>query len=350
MIIAFVAHGASNGGAGRVSSIICNGLAKSGHDVTYLAFYYDSIDYPIDDNVQYIKIPKRKNKISNYCHRNFTIQRTINSLQPDIIISFSTNIMLMTSFRWSKKIVYSLRNDPRSVNNGFFSNRIRQLLLKKARAVVFQTPGAKAFFSSRIQKKSVVIGNPIRDGLPLWTEHQHQKRIITACRLDGQKNISMLLKAFAIIYTHFSDYSLAICGEGPLKEQLIREAQDLGISKATEFFGFRNDVDALMAESSIFVLTSNYEGLSNSMLEALAIGIPVISTDSPPGGASLYIKDGINGFLVPVNDHIELSKKMDLLLRNQSICEKFSSKSTTIRKTLSTEMVLSQWEKLLTKD
>lgn len=348
MKIVFVAHGASNGGAGRVSSILCNELSKLGHTIYYMAFYYQNIDYRIEKNVNYYIIPQKySNKLLKNIYLNKILWKYIKQIQPDIVISFATNIMLYTGFLWNGPIIYSLRNDPNSVNADIIGRNLRNILYNKAKAVVFQTPGAKKYFSQSIQRKGVIIGNPIQEGLPEWKKEKCEKIIITVCRLDKQKNVSMLLKAFSIFYIKHPDYFLYICGDGPLKNVLIQESVQLGISDRTKFLGFCNNATELVAKSNVFVLSSDYEGLSNSMLEALAIGIPTVCTDCPSGGAACYIEDGVNGFLVPIGNEICLANALSNIIDNDNIQKQLSIESKKINNYLSKNNVVLQWEKLL---
>ena len=102
-----------------------------------------------------------------------------------------------------------------------------------------------------------------------------------------------------------------------------------------------------MKSAVIYVSSSNYEGISNAMLEALAIGVPVICTDCPAGGARTYIQDGINGYLVPVGDEDALCEKLNELYRDKKIQDRFSEGSKRIRSDLSMEKIGAKWEMLL---
>lgn len=351
MKIVFIAHGASNGGAGRVSSILCNELARKGHQVTYYAFHYSNVSYPIDPAVNYVILHQKSgNRILTLLYRNRAIYEYIKKSRPDLVISFAANIMSYTVMKWKGPVIYSLRNDPSSVNAGMIGKRIRDRLYRRAKAIVFQTPGARDYFPEEIRRKGVIIGNPIREDLPCWRLDQAEDVIMTACRLDSQKNVSLLLKAFRLVHEKHPSWSLRICGDGPLMEQLKKESAELGISDRVEFMGFCDNINELMVRSSIFALSSDFEGLSNSMLEALATGLPTVCTDCSPGGAALYIQNGVNGFLTPVGNHVAFAEALCRLIEDRSLRAAVSSEAVKIRERLSTEQIVSEWDAVISKN
>lgn len=346
--VAIVAHGAGNGGAGRASSILANQLSRQGYQVMYIAFLYTQVDYDVDSRIQYVKLDKKHKKNSFVLlEKNVKICKSIMNFQPDVVISFMANMMLFTSICTNLPIIYSLRNDPNMTSNSFRGRTLRNFLYKRAKNIVFQTPGARDYFSDAIKRKGVVIGNPLTYGLPYWKDYVHEKVVVTACRLDKQKNIPMLLMGFSEFVAIHPEYRLKICGDGPLKESLIQKSKELKIDDKVDFLGFCDNVSGIMVASSIFALTSDFEGLSNSMLEALAIGIPTVCTDCTPGGAALYINNGENGILVPVGDSKSLCQAFCRLAENDRMCLQMSTEAVKIRELLSAEKITEEWKRLI---
>ena len=353
--ITIIARGASTGGSGKVSASIANYLSEAGYRVTYIALVYPEIDYPLDKNVRYIRYAKKKEGKFPSLGKNMFLLRFLRRHKPDVVLSFMNNPVFLASLLVRCKFIFSLRNDPASVNSGKIERLIRHIEYRRASRVVFQTPGARDYFSKKIRKNSVVIGNPVRGDLPYWKNYgkttavpdRETKTIISTCRLEKQKNIPMLLNAFAAFSKNHPDYRLQICGAGPLQEKMEDLAAELKIKDVVSFLGFRTDAPELVAAADIFTLTSNFEGLSNSMLEALAIGIPSVCTDCPPGGARLYVNDHENGILVPVNDPDAVVKAWEELDKVPSLGESFSQKSVAIRETLAADTILEQWERVI---
>ena len=150
--------------------------------------------------------------------------------------------------------------------------------------ITFQTADGIGYFPAAIAKKAVIIPNPIDASIPQRYEGERAKKIVTVGRLHSQKNQALLLEAFSDFRAARTDYTLHIYGEGELEEKLKAYAVELGLGDSVVWHGFSARVKEEIADSRMFVLSSDFEGISNSMLEALAMGIPTISTDCPIGG------------------------------------------------------------------
>ena len=183
--------------------------------------------------------------------------------------------------------------------------------------------------------------------MPYWDLDQSKKRIIAVNRITKQKNLPMLIKAFDLVKDKFPDYKLHIYGRGEAENEIRQLIAQLNLNSRVELKGFSNNIYEEIKKSRLYVISSDYEGLSNSMLEALAIGIPVIATDCPIGGAKEYITDGVNGMLVNCGDIQVLSKKIELLLMNDEMSKKFSTESIKIRKQLNPDRIVNIWEQLI---
>ena len=345
--ITIVAYGLSNGGAERVSSILANGLSERGYAVQYLAVYSHDIQYSLSEKIEYVPIRIRRNKYFRFLTRNIDIVKAIDSFKSDIVISFIIDEMLLCSLLKKIPLIYTLRNDPVKETRGRLRHFICNYTYRRAEAIVFQTPGARDFFDEEIRRKGIIIGNPLTNNLPFWNTEEHQKKIITACRLTPQKNIPMLIKGFSDFSLSFPEYSLWIYGNGELKESLVGLVNELGIENKVFFPGYADDIHKIMSQSAIFALTSNFEGLSNSMLEALAIGIPTICTDCPPGGASLYIRDHENGLLIPVGDEKALSNAFSEVAKGLFVADE--QYALEIRNQLSEDEIIARWIKVIEK-
>lgn len=348
MRIAIIAHGLSDGGAERVASLVANHYAQEGNDVLFLAAYSDRRAYPLEDTVKYEYIGGNyPSKIQRLFCRSSRIDKELRKFKSDIAISFIVNESIYSALIKTVPVIFSLRIDPGRACEKWIDRVACILAFGAAAKVVFQTPGARDFFPKKIREKGVVIANPLTRNLPYWDANGCEKTIMTACRLTDQKNLPMLISAFGAFHEKHPDYSLKIYGDGELLDSLKQYAEECGVADSVFFPGYVKNIHEIMANSAIFALTSDYEGLSNAMLEALAIGVPTVCTDCPPGGAALYIKDGINGMLVPVGDRTELSKRLCRLAESKELCLRMSEESRKIREELDVDRVLKQWEKIL---
>jgi glycosyltransferase involved in cell wall biosynthesis len=219
-----------------------------------------------------------------------------------------------------------------------------QYCFSKAYRVVFQTDDAQRCYKDEIQKKSVIISNPIKENLPEPFSGERDNRIVAFSRLNQQKNIPMMLRVFKEFHKKNDKYVLEIFGRGECEEELKQYAKEIGISDHVVFKGFEKDIHHKIRSAAMFISTSDYEGISNSMLEALALGLPCICTDCPAGGARMAIRSGHNGFLIPVRDEEAMVKSMEYIVNNPVEIEKVSKRAAEIRNELSIDKICNRWE------
>lgn len=150
------------------------------------------------------------------------------------------------------------------------------------------------------------------------------KTIVTSCRLNAQKDFSTLLKAFREIRKTMES-RLIIVGDGELREEIIRLAETLGLSEDVVITGFKRNPFRFLRSADVFVLSSFFEGFGNVIVEAMALGIPVVSTDCPSGPAEI-IQHGANGFLVPVMDYNKMAEAILKILTDEAVRKEFSLK------------------------
>lgn len=351
MKLLIIVNNLKNGGVERVLSVLANYFAEKDYDVHILAIATDEIAYYLSPKVhyEYVSIIELYKKVG--LAENFRVMRKIykeiKKSNPDCVIGFDDSIIIrsiLSAWLQRRYIVVSERIDPSIY--GLPMRVVRQVCYDMAHKVVFQTPDARDFFPKRTRKKSVVIPNPLSENLPYRKENTN-KDILMACRLRDQKNVSMAIKAFALFHKDHPDYRLVVCGEGELLEQLKAEASALRVAESVIFPGHSSDIHSCMAECAMYLSTSDYEGISNSMLEALAIGVPSICTDCPVGGARMFIETDKDGILVPVGDVEETAKAMAKIADDVSFARMLGNNAVKIRKVLNAEAICSQWEKLL---
>lgn len=276
----------------------------------------------------------------------------VNKLKKDketVVISFMTKLNLyaiLAAKIAGVSVIVSERNDPSKTISSKY-NGIRDLLYRHADKIVFQTDGAMRFFSKRVQKKGCIILNPLRRDVPEVYDGVRKHTIVTISRLHPQKNLKLLIDAFGIFGINHTDYLLMIYGEGPMEQELRKYTIEKGLTDKVIFAGVDENVLQKIRDAAMFVITSNFEGLSNALLEAMSIGLPCISTDSPPGGARMIIHDGENGVLVPVGDIDELVKSMNRIALDTEFADSIGKKASNIRGEISEEVVCEQWENLI---
>lgn len=346
MKIVFVLPRLGFGGAERVVSVLANEFIKMNNDVRIiLTSGDDTCVYPLDSKIDVCITGKGLGVIKNW----LSYRKLCKEYDADVVIAFMDTISIMacTFMCFSKiPVIASERNDP-SAKSRKMSLLFRVLgwISKYFMAgYVFQSNGAKACYSKVAQKKSCIILNPFNtENLPEYDFENREKEIVTMGRLHPQKNHKLLIDAFAIIADEFKDYKLKIFGDGELKETLQKQIDELGLGGQVELMGAQKDILNKINKASLFVLSSDYEGLPNALIEAMCVGIPSVSTDCSPGGAREIIEDGENGFIVPCNDAQALAKAMKKVLSDNDLAHKFSIEAKKISKRMESKNIAREW-------
>lgn len=343
--ILFVTHRVYGGGAERVLTVLANYLSGQDYKVFILVRKKSIGSYYIspDINIKYLEIQSHLKYI-------YSLRKEIKAINPDNVIAFEYfyNLCAIVACAGIKtNLIVSERNDPSIVGSGIIKDRLRNFLYRFCDTLICQTNDALHYFPPYIQQHAVVILNPLKDNLPNRFEGSRTSRVVSFCRLYRQKNLPLLISAFSEFYKNHQEYKLEIYGNGPEREALLQLVKKAGLEKVIKIQNAMDNVHELIIDSRIFVLPSDYEGLSNSMLEAMAIGLPVICTDCPCGGARMVIENMENGILIPVGDKDKLMDSMDLLARDDSLCKRLSENAEKLKKTLSISKIGSQWIKIL---
>ena len=249
----------------------------------------------------------------------------------------------------------SERADPRAqFNNLPWKDKIGNFFMRKcglyslADWMVFQTQDAQSYYSEKIQRKSSIIPNPLDTAkLPERYAGEREKRIVAAGRFSEEKNFALLIDGFATFHESFPDYTLTIYGEGALRKDYEMQIQELGLGGSVKLPGFASNLPEEINKATMYISTSNHEGISNSMLEALGMGVPTIVTDCPVGGAKMFVHTGDNGILIPMNDKKQLVEAMNEIVANRNYARRISLGAVKIRKHLDMSEISKQWLNLI---
>lgn len=342
MKIVFVIPDMAGGGTERVISLLANEYVRRGIEVSILSFAGTQQAYVLDERVETVSAggPSEGN-LRIRLQRLIFMKNYFKKNKGCYIFSFSTIgtgfIVLSTLFK-GRRMIVSERSDPKAYDHKLYRN----FFYGFADRLVCQTQEAIAAFPKYLQKKACVIGNPVDAATPEKFVGVREKKITTAGRLEAVKNHRMLIEAFSIFAKDFPEYKLEIYGDGSLKEELKRFACEKKIDNKVFFHGFCRNVKEEIRDSSMFVLSSDYEGVSNAMIEALAMGIPVIATDCPVGGCRTYIQDGVNGMLVAPGNAVEMAAAMKKIAIDPKKSENLSENAIKIREEYSIEKIADQ--------
>ena len=340
----------TGGGAERVMCNLANFLIKKGHQVTIITNVEADGFYEPDSQIgRFILLydKDRKNPLYNFIHCMKRLKKyvTENSFDDYIVFLPLTTVMLLALRRKIKgRIVVSERGDPEKNTN------LMKFFLKKwigrANGAVFQTEDAKAWYEPYLKNtESVVIPNAINPAFlrPKY-EGEREKVIVGAGRLNEQKNFPLLISAFSRIAEKFPEYRLVIYGKGGLLESLQSLAKEKGVGDRVEFPGYVPDMPERLEKASMFVLSSDFEGMPNALMEAMASGLPCVSTDCGGGGARFLIKNGENGLLVPQKDEEAMARAMEQILSDEVFALKLGENARKLQETLAPDKIYGEWE------
>ena len=247
-------------------------------------------------------------------------------------------------------VIYSERNDPNKTNQGKIEKICRKIVENGATYIVFQTNGAKMCYSEKVQRKSGIILNPVElNKIPVRTlENINYSEIVSVGRLESQKNQELLIDAFSLVSQKHKDVILKIFGEGSLKNKLQNRIDELGLTDKVLLMGAKSDVLERIKESFFFVLSSDFEGLPNSLIEAMCMGMPCISTDCSPGGARQLLGNE-RGLIVPCGYKEELAEAINMYLENKDIAMRYGEEAYKLRDEIESHTVAKEWINLIEK-
>ncbi len=354
MKIAFLILNLNSGGAERATSSLANYMAAQGHSVSIITIDGTESFYPLDDRVNKLflclkELPKGTgfSRLKAEAQRALSLRDCVQTLKPDVLIGMSNIMTTYTVFctKFSRvKAIGTERNNPYVYLATPAMTYLRKVSCILCDGFIHQTKRAQKFFPKITYKKSAVIPNAVFNPLISQVSYCEEKeKIITAMgRLVNDKGFDVLIKAFSLVADSVPDYNLVIFGKGELQDKLLGDIKHLGLSERVALPGVRSDALFDVAKSSLFVLSSRNEGMPNVLMEAMACGVPCVSTRCPMGPEEL-INDGENGLLVPVEDEKALAEAMLRVLSDNGLAQMLSLNALRLRETHSIETIGNRW-------
>lgn len=351
--IACVAYLHGAGGAERQIVAVANALASIGYDVHLVILASSNSFYPIDSRVTIHDVSGREQNRRSILARFAGLSKVLFNIRPDVVINYwlqSAFFCAVLPKRIRGSIVYSERGDPADKEYQGVLSLVRKLAFGRTAAFVFQTREAQSFFPPRVQNRSAIIPNFLFvPDSEVWTKPQNRRPVIlNVGRLEPQKNQLMLIKAFSLVKKKIDSAFLSIIGSGSLECELKNAVKDYGLEGSVAISPPGGSVLRLMTSSSMFVLSSSYEGMPNVLLEAMAVGCPCITTDYRPlGSVAALVNNNVDGLVVANDSPDELASAMIRLLAEDELANSLSEQARKIRGRHSTERILFMWESFL---
>ena len=351
--IAFYIGSLRKGGAERVFVNLARYFREEGYRVVMVTQYQKEEEYVLPDGVERILSDIGEDEVSasrivNFFRRLNKLHAIWKEQKPDLVLSCigKNNFMaVVTAVGTKTKPVVSVVGEAKEEYPGRGMRMLADFLFSRAAGVVLQTERSRSFFCKKVGEKAVILPNSLN---PVFIrprfEGEREKKIVSVGRMDANKNHEMQLRAFAALRDKYPEYELVIYGDGELRGYIEETAETLGIGDRVSLPGVVPDVAARIERASLFLLTSYSEGVSNALIEALAVGLPVIATDVPSGGTEELMRDGENGLVIPTGDLEALRSAMDRLLGDRAYADALGRKAAGIQKELAPERVNPLWK------
>lgn len=336
----------SHGGAERVLATISSSFAEHFDDVIFLTWLKYPVFYPIDPRIRLVCIPDECGRNNRFLEMPW-FRRFVKKERPDVILSFLVpfNMIILTSLIGVKqKVVVSERSDPNKIVGGKIMATIRNLLYRRADGIVTQSTASKACFKGVLANKTHVIYNPINMGDDLIgaaIKTNKDDLIVTAGRLIPLKRHRMLIDAFATFKQTHPSYKLIIYGDGPERNNLTEHIRSLNLENDVNLPGSVKDLWKRILLAKMFVLTSDYEGMPNSLFEAMCLGLPCITTKL--GGVLDFVKNEENGLIIDIGDKVSLTNAMTRIADEEILANTLAVNASLVHKELTVSKISQQW-------
>ena len=332
------------GGAERVTVNLSEWWTERGHSVSiYTTMKKPKNEYGISNEIRRFECFDASGKFAIIKK----LRKILSTDQPDIVLVMDTPMCVVAVpalLGLKIPFVVSERSAPGTTAIKTATKLLSHTLMRFADGFVFQTNDAKNYYSTAIQAKSIIIPNPLlSDRLPEVFLGERDKKVVAVGRLIPAKNYPLLFEAFSLFSKNHTDFRLEIYGEGVLHETLQRQIDTNYADCNITLMGASDDVLDRIKDAAIFVLSSKIEGMPNALIEAMALGIPSISTDCPSGGPKDLIVPDENGILVPNDNASALAEAMQRLADHAELSHRLGKNAVQIRQKLDINVTGQAW-------
>lgn len=313
--------------------------------------------YELDHRIKILNLSLTrysKNRFFGFLHniqRIVKIRKTFQEITPDIIISFidQTNILTLFASRGlGFPVIVTEHTNTHKNPIGRFWKVLQWITYHWADKIIVLHSYFRSYFPQRIQSRIEVIPNPvvINDIINFSDLEIPKPFLLSMGRFSHEKGYDLLINAFFKLKEKYSDWSLVLAGDGPLRNMMEWLVHDLKLEKKVFLPGLIKDPYSFMKQAELFVLPSRLEGFPMALCEAMACGLPVISTEYHPGVREI-IKDGENGVLIPPEDLDSLVTALDHLMGDKNERKRLAAQPESISSKFGLDKVMDSWDNLL---
>lgn len=363
--IVFFVSSMNGGGAERVAALLCNRWVAKGHAVLLVPTFSGGGEcvYSLDSRVrlEYLadRVGTTRRTPWTAVRRLWAMRNMVRLFRADAVLSFLTNVNVATLFatRGLKvPVVTSERVYPPLLKMRGQWSFLRRLTYPWASLVVMQTKqGADWLTDTSPRSRGVVIPNPCAFPLPVTEPLMNPQMIVHATRnvllavgrLSEQKGFDSLIAAFRSLAEPFPTWDLVVLGEGNLRSALESLRDAVGLHDRVYLPGRVGNIGEWYARADLYVMSSRFEGFPNTLMEAMAYGLPAVSFDCATGPAEL-IEDGVSGYLVPPAEGAGgLAERLTTLMNDDAKRRTLGQHAVAVRERFSEERIGAEWDRVL---
>lgn len=353
--IAFHLNCLEQGGAERVVTNLAHQFYAEGYEVLIATEWIGENEFQIDPGIRRVHVglteaDEKKNRVLQVLSRVTNLRDFVKKEKPDVLIAFAQKAnyrALMATIGMKVPVIISIRTDPVGHYDSIADRIQIPLLFPRAAGCVFQTQGQREFFPEYTQKKSRIILNPINPkyiGVP--KPEKRTKTVVQSGRLVDFKNQLMLIRAFVKVHEKHPDYDLKIYGGDSFdgtKELLEALIAEKHAESYVTLMGASDQLEKELVDAAVYAFSSDWEGLPNALLEAMALGLPIVATDCPCGGPKTVMQDGENGLLICVGDEAGMAEKICWLIEHPEEAERMGDNARKVAEIANGQAIFEQW-------
>jgi glycosyltransferase involved in cell wall biosynthesis len=350
------------GGAERVTVNLANYWAAKGWEITIVTLASQRDDfYELNRAVTRISLNLAGDSgnlllgLVQNIRRLVALRQVLRQIQPSIALSMMTdaNVLLALASCGQGRIrtIGSERIHPPQCPLGGVWEWLRRYSYSQLDVIVALTNvGADWLKKHTGARRVVVIPNSVSWPMPNQMPHLDVETVartgrsllLAVGRLSNQKQFSLLIESFKFLADRHSDWDMVILGEGPLRSALEMQVQDANLVNRVFLPGRAGNVGDWYERANLFVLSSRFEGFPNTLVEAMAYGLPAVSFDCDTGPREI-IRDGLDGLLVPPGSAVGLISALDQLMGNEYLRQKLAARAVEVRERFAVEQIAEQW-------